>query len=146
MDIDLSTDLESLPNLVDAARKSGGVAIGSRFHRDSKVSRSLMRKFVSSGYRLVLRTLLGTHIDDAPCGFKAASAEVVDNILPFVRDDRWFFDTELVIRAERGGYDVVQVPVIWSEKTVPGRASKVNVPKLAIDYFRKVIELKKRLK
>lgn len=146
MDIDLSTDLAALPDLVRTAAECGGMAIGSRFHRDSSVRRSLSRRLVSRCYRRFLRLALGTRINDAPCGFKAASAEVVENIVPFVRDDRWFFDTELVIRAERGGYEVREIPVVWREDASAGRPSKVDVPRLAVEYARQILDLRKRLK
>ncbi|MEA3249357.1 MAG: glycosyltransferase [Patescibacteria group bacterium] len=146
MDIDLSTDLGALPDLVRTARECGGMAIGSRFHRESKVTRSFVRRLVSFGYRWYLRAVLRTKVNDAPCGFKAATDEVVFNIMPFVRDERWFFDTELVIRAERGGYEIREMPIVWSERAVAGRESKVNVLKLSLEYARKVMDLKKRLK
>jgi len=146
MDIDLATDLGALPELVRAASDCGGLAVGSRFHRDSRVTRSLGRKISSLAYRRLLRAAFGTKVNDAPCGFKAATGEVVHNVVPFVRDDRWFFDTELVIRAELAGYSIREIPIVWREHPLAGRRSKVNVPKLAFEYLCKIIHLKRRLR
>lgn len=146
MDIDLATDLGALPELVHAAADCGGLAIGSRFHRDSRATRSFGRKVTSLAYRRLLRSAFGTKVNDAPCGFKAATDEVVSNVVPFVRDDHWFFDTELIIRAERAGYSIREIPIVWRERPLPGRRSKVNVPKLTFEYLCKIIDLKRRLR
>lgn len=146
MDADLATDLSALPRLVAAAAGSGGIAYGSRYHGDSDVVRSPTRTAVSRAYRAVVRSLLGTSVADAPCGFKAASRRVVRDVMPAVADDRWFFDTELVVRAERAGFPLIEVPVTWREVSYEGRRSKVNVPKVAAQYLRSVLRLRRDLR
>ncbi len=145
MDADLATDLEALPGLIDAAAASGGLAVGSRFHRDSKVRRSPLRRLASFGYMVFQRLLLGSRVADLPCGFKAASAAVVARILPAVKDNGWFFDSELVVRAERAGFQVTEVPVVWREDPSSGRRSKVSVGRLAADYAKRVLRLRREL-
>lgn len=145
MDADLSTDLAALGALVGAVQDGAGIAIGSRFHEESIVERSWMRKVVSRGYRMALRLFFWTKVNDVPCGFKAASAEAVEKIVPEIRNDHWFFDTELVIRAEKAGYRIVEVPVIWREVKPEGRRSKVNIPKVAMQYLKEMIRLKRDL-
>src|SRR5262245_19097331 len=96
MDVDLSTDLAALLPLVSG---HSDVAIGSRLTPDSSVARYPKREFVSRSYNLLLRTLFATRVRDAQCGFKAVRADVVRRLLPAVRDDGWFFDTELLLLA-----------------------------------------------
>ena len=99
MDADLATDLAALPELVRRIEDGAGLAVGSRFHQDSVVERSMFRKVLSHGYRTLLGVVLDTDVADVPCGFKAASSRLVRDVMPAVCDDRWFFDTELVVRA-----------------------------------------------
>ncbi|MBU0625632.1 glycosyltransferase [Patescibacteria group bacterium] len=145
MDIDLSTDLKALPSLYEAVITGGGVASGSRFHPQSKVMRSRFRRWYSFGYRTLLHLLFKTSVSDAPCGFKAISRAVFEQIVPQVEDRRWFFDTELILRAERAGFVLQEIPVIWQEQTIAGRKSRVLAPRLAVEYLFRLISLKKRL-
>jgi glycosyltransferase involved in cell wall biosynthesis len=116
MDVDLSTGLEAFPKLVKAIAEEGyGVATGSRLHRKSKVDRSLQRTTLSRGYNLIIRAVMWTTFSDAQCGFKAISREVADKVLPIIEDNNWFFDTELLILAEKMGYRIKDIPVRWVE-------------------------------
>lgn len=116
MDIDLSTDLAAFPALVEAiAEGRADVATGSRLARGAQTRRSLKREIISRGYLLVIRALLRTSFTDAQCGFKAISRDAAQTILPLVQDDFWFFDTELLVIAEKGGFRVAEVPVTWVE-------------------------------
>jgi len=114
MDVDLSTDLAALLPLV-APLISGhsDVAIGSRLARGSRVVRGLKREALSRGYNLLLRGTLAARFTDAQCGFKAIRKEVADSLLPLVRDTGWFFDTELLVLAQRAGLRIHEVPVDW---------------------------------
>jgi hypothetical protein len=114
MDVDLSTDLAALLPLV-APLISGhsDVAIGSRLSRGSRVVRGPKREFISRGYNLLLRGTLQARFSDAQCGFKAIRADVARQLLPLVRDTGWFFDTELLVLAERAGLRIHEVPVDW---------------------------------
>ena len=114
MDVDLSTDLNALLPLV-APLVSGhsDLAIGSRLSRTSRVVRGPKREFISRSYNLMLRASLHARFSDAQCGFKAMRAEVAKQLLPLVVDGEWFFDTELLILAERAGLRIHEVPVDW---------------------------------
>ena len=114
MDVDLSTDLNALLPLV-APLISGhsDVAIGSRLSRHSRVVRGTKREFISRCYNLILRGTLFTRFSDAQCGFKAIRADVAAQLLPLVEDTGWFFDTELLVLAERAGLRIHEVPVDW---------------------------------
>ena len=114
MDVDLSTHLSALMPLV-APLISGhsDVAIGSRLAASSRVVRGPKREFVSRSYNLLLRGVLGARFSDAQCGFKAVRADVARQLLPLVSDTGWFFDTELLVIAERAGLRIHEVPVDW---------------------------------
>ena len=114
MDVDLSTDLTALMPLV-APLISGhsDVAIGSRLSASSRVVRGPKREFVSRSYNLILRSMLGARFSDAQCGFKAVRADVAQQLLPLVADTGWFFDTELLVIAERARLRIHEVPVDW---------------------------------
>jgi putative flippase GtrA len=114
MDVDLSTDLAALGPLV-APLISGhsDVAIGTRLDRASRVVRGPKREFISRCYNLILKSTLAAHFSDAQCGFKAIRSEVAQRLLPHVDDTGWFFDTELLVLAERSGLRIHEVPVDW---------------------------------
>jgi len=117
MDVDLSTGLDALPLLVNAVAEEGfDVAIGSRLLPGSEVvGRTLKREVTSRGYSLLFRTMFGTVFRDAQCGFKAIRTDVARAIVPLVADIGWFFDTELLIIAQRSGYRIREIPVHWED-------------------------------
>jgi putative flippase GtrA len=114
MDVDLSTDLTALAPLV-APLISGhsDLAIGTRLGRGSRVVRGAKREFISRCYNLILKSTLAARFSDAQCGFKAIRADVARELLPHVSDAGWFFDTELLVLAERSGLRIHEVPVDW---------------------------------
>ncbi|MEZ5408602.1 MAG: glycosyltransferase [Acidimicrobiales bacterium] len=114
MDVDLSTDLDALLPLV-APLISGHshLAIGSRLARGARVVRGPKREAISRCYNLILKGTLAARFSDAQCGFKAIRADVAAELVPLVQDTGWFFDTELLILAERSGLRVHEVPVDW---------------------------------
>jgi glycosyltransferase involved in cell wall biosynthesis len=114
MDVDLSTDLRGLLPLV-APLLSGhsDLAIGTRLADGARVVRGPKRELISRAYNMVLHAALRARFSDAQCGFKAVRREVVDELLPAVRDEAWFFDTELLVLAQRRGLRIHEVPVDW---------------------------------
>ncbi|GAA4922438.1 hypothetical protein HD597_009150 [Nonomuraea thailandensis] len=130
MDVDLSTDLDALFPLVAAV--AGGhseLAVGTRLAPGARTRRSLRREVVSRGYNALLRHGFGVRFSDAQCGFKAARTDVVRPLMRKVRDDSWFFDTELLLLAEHNGLRVHEVPVDWIEDA----DSRVKVVRTAVD-------------
>ncbi|MFM9920513.1 glycosyltransferase [Lacisediminihabitans sp. H27-G8] len=124
VDVDLSTDLSALPPLI-APLLSGhsDVAIGTRLARGSRVVRGGKREFVSRSYNLLLRGAMAVRFSDAQCGFKAVRREVAQELMPLIEDNGWFFDTELLIIAERSGLRIHEVPVDW----IDDPESKVDI-------------------
>jgi glycosyltransferase involved in cell wall biosynthesis len=114
MDVDLSTGLNALSPLV-APLLSGhsDLAIGTRLARGARVQRGPKREILSRGYNLLLRAVLHAGFSDAQCGFKAIRASRARHLLPLVRDTGWFFDTELLVLAQRAGLRIHEVPVDW---------------------------------
>ena len=114
MDVDLSTDLNALLPLV-APLISGhsDLAIGTRLAPSSRVVRGAKRELISRSYNLLLRGTMATRLSDAQCGFKAVRTDVAARLLPLVEDTGWFFDTELLVLAERSGLRIHEVPVDW---------------------------------
>ncbi|RDI42364.1 glycosyltransferase [Nocardia mexicana] len=114
MDVDLSTDLNALLPLV-APLVSGhsDLAVGTRLAKSSRVVRGPKREFISRSYNLILKASLQARFSDAQCGFKAMRAPVARQVLPLVQDGEWFFDTELLVIAERAGLRIHEVPVDW---------------------------------
>jgi glycosyltransferase involved in cell wall biosynthesis len=139
MDVDLSTDLKALLPLV-APLLSGhsDLAIGSRLARGARVQRGPKREIISRCYMLVLRLALGAHFTDAQCGFKAVRTSVAKQLVPRVKDEAWFFDTELLILAQRAGLRVHEVPVDWTDDP----DSRVAILRTAIEDLRGVVRLR----
>jgi glycosyltransferase involved in cell wall biosynthesis len=135
MDVDLSTDLRALLPLV-APLLSGhsDVAIGTRLARGARVVRGPRREVISRSYNAILHLALRARFSDAQCGFKAVRAAALPGLLQQVRDDGWFFDTELLILAQRQGKRIHEVPVDW----VDDPDSSVRIVRTAVDDLRGV--------
>lgn len=116
MDVDLSTDLGCLPALLAPLQDGrADVAVGSRLLPGSHTTRGWRRDLISRGYNRLLRVALGLRVRDAQCGFKALTRTAAQALLPQVRDEGWFFDTELLVLAQRGGWRTAEVPVRWAD-------------------------------
>jgi glycosyltransferase involved in cell wall biosynthesis len=142
MDVDLSTELEALPRTVSALIDEGyDIAVGSRLMRDSRIRRSFKREVISRIYNLFAKVVLFTRFSDAQCGFKALTREVVERIVPQVKDQSWFFDTELLVLAEKQGYRIKDIPVVWNEDD----DSRVKILQTAWEDIKGVFRLRKLL-
>jgi glycosyltransferase involved in cell wall biosynthesis len=141
MDIDLSTNLESLlPLAAPILSGHSELAIGTRLARQAHVRRKPGREVLSRGYNLLVRVLLGARFSDAQCGFKAIRADIAERLLPLVEDRDWFFDTELLLLAERNGMNIFEVPVDWIEDL----DSRVDIPSTALDDLKGLWRMRRR--
>ena len=140
MDVDLSTDLDHLPDLVGMVAEGGyDVVSGSRLARGSATTRSLKREVISRCYVGIIRAFFPRlRISDAQCGFKAVSRRAVDAVAPGIEDRRWFFDTELLVRAHQAGFRVGELPVRWVED----RDTKVHIVDTALEDIRGLVRLR----
>jgi glycosyltransferase involved in cell wall biosynthesis len=138
MDADLSTDLHCLPALVGPLLSGHAeVAIGTRLAPGANVTRGLKRELISRTYNHLLRVALRAGFSDAQCGFKAVRRDVLDELLADTRDQGWFFDTELLVGAERHGLRIHEVPVDW----VDDSDSSVAIVSTALADLRGVARL-----
>ena len=141
MDVDLSTDLAMITPLLAGVLEEGcDVAYGSRVSRGSDIERSLKREINSRGYIAFIKLLFWTKFADAQCGFKAIARDAAQQLLPHVEDGEWFFDTELLIMAEKGGWKLKEVPVRWVEDP----DTRVRFPQDIIKMASQLIKLRFR--
>ena len=141
MDVDLSTGLEALPLLVNAIEQGYGVAIGSRLISGSEViGRSVKREITSRGYNVLIKLMFCPGFADAQCGFKAVSREVVQAIVPYIENNEWFFDTELLLLAKKKGYRIKEIPVKWTDDP----DTRVDVIKTAIEDIKGLLRVRFR--
>jgi hypothetical protein len=133
MDVDLSTNLRCfLPLLAPLLSGHSELAIGSRLLPGSRIRRQPRREILSRGYNALVHLAFRAGFSDAQCGFKAMTRSAAQRLLPLVRDESWFFDTELLLLAERMGYRIFEVPVDWIEDL----DSRVDIPRTALEDLR----------
>lgn len=138
-DVDLSTELAALPKLVHGILADGfDMATGSRLLPQSRTTRSGKREFISRCYNLFVKGVLWTSFSDAQCGFKAISRTAMLDLVPDVKDQDWFFDTEILVLAEKRGYRIADIPVKWIEDD----DSRVKIVKTAWDDIKGVLRLR----
>jgi glycosyltransferase involved in cell wall biosynthesis len=112
-DVDLATDMQHLPELVAAIENGADIATGSRLLPKSDIKRTGGREIASRSYNFLVRTILGSRLFDHQCGFKAFNKATILPVLPTIRSNHWFWDTELLVRAQKAGFTVTEFPVKW---------------------------------
>jgi len=138
IDVDLATDMKHLKELIDAIRYEGyDFSTGSRMMPQSDVKRPMKRGFASKGFNFLTRTFLRSDLYDHQCGFKAFKRESLFELLDSVEDEHWFWDTELLVRAQDAGYKVKEFPVVWRH----GGATKVDLIKDVIGMGSQILRL-----
>ena len=139
MDVDLSTDLEAFPSLIDGLAEEGyHIAIGSRLKHGARVQRQLKREIISRCYNMLIKLMFRNKFSDAQCGFKALTRQAAEDLVPIVKDQGWFFDSELLLRAEQKGYQIYEVPVRW----IDDPDSRVNVFQTAWGDFKGLVRVR----
>ncbi len=145
MDADLATDLVHVKQAVELLNSGkADIVIGSRIISGSKTQRSIGRELTSRIFNFLLRHVLKLSLSDAQCGFKFINSKVAEEIVPRIKDNVWFFDTELLFLARQADYKIMELPVTWVEKRVAGRKSTVKVFSTAVDYLWQMWRLRKR--
>ena len=143
IDVDLATDLKHLEELINSIKEEGyDFSTGSRMLKESDVKRSFTRLIASHGFNFMTRHLLKSKTKDHQCGFKAFKREPLFDILDEVKDEHWFWDTEILVRAQRKGYKIKEFPVRWR----CGRNTKVDLKRDVIEMGSQVIRLWRELK
>ncbi len=137
LDADLSMDLKHLRDLVEAINSGFQIAIASRLLKESKTQRPFTREIPSRIYNLLVRVILGSKVKDHQCGFKAFNRDAVLDVIREVRDNHWFWDTELLVLAQRRGLSIKEIPVSWKQ----GEDTKVSVGRDSIYMLKRILEL-----
>ena len=140
MDVDLSTNLYAFPPMIEALLCGGfAVGTGSRLLKASTTRRSLKREVISRGYNLLVKAFFFTRFSDAQCGFKAITRQAWKELGPMVEDTGWFFDSELLILAEKLSYRIFDLPVSWVEDL----DSRVKIVRTAVDDIKGLIRVRR---
>jgi len=141
MDIDLATDLACFRDLIEQLNRGYDISIGSRYHPESKTKRTLKRFIFSMIYHIIFtRLILGMKYSDMQCGFKAIKREVAKKILPLIKNKKWFFETEILYIADKKGYKIKEIPIIWKESKFSG----INIYKAGLEFLKSTLELRFR--
>nr|QNO48582.1 glycosyltransferase AglD [Methanosarcinales archaeon ANME-2c ERB4] len=141
IDVDLATDMKHLSELIGKIRDGYDLATGSRMMPESDAMRSAKRGFASMGFNFLVRILLKSKLYDHQCGFKAFGRDALFDLLDRVKDEHWFWDTEILVRAERLGYRVAEFPVRWR----PGSATKVDLKRDVVGMGGAILRLRREL-
>lgn len=126
IDADLSAHPSGLVPLLDAIRAGADIALGSRLLDEHLVKRGYLRTVSSKIFNLARKTMLGISVADTQCGLKLMN-DRGRAVLRTCTEPGWFLDMELLARAERAGYELVELPVLWDEYRFPSRVSKLKV-------------------
>ncbi len=138
MDVDLSTDLVHFPHLISSIESGSHIAIGSRLSKESRVTRSFRREFISRTYNMMIKSMFFTGFPDAQCGFKAMTRESAITLIPQIKNNNWFFDTELLIIAAKNGFQISSQPVKWDDDP----SSSVNITGTATEDIKGLLRLR----
>lgn len=144
-DADLATDLKHVQEAIDAIDGGAEVVYGSRLAPHSKTNRTLKRTIISRGFNVLIKTILGGKLSDYQCGFKAMNQDIAKSIGLEIEDNHWGWDTELLIRAERGSLDIAEIPVVWEEMSNDERESKVKIVRTIFYFLDHIWKLRKKL-
>jgi len=146
MDIDLAVSLDNISLLLDPfINNNADLVMGSRLLKGSNTSRSWWRELTSRIYNQLSRLILRHNYRDLQCGFKIIKKHVFDNVKPFLKDDNWFFDTELIIISHRQGAKIVEIPVDWQESRYEKRKSKIRAIPDAWSFIKNLYLFRRRL-
>lgn len=146
MDIDLAVSLNNITNLISPIiNNKYDLVAGSRLLFESKTDRSFLREISSRIYNFLSQIILRHNFSDLQCGFKAIRTEDIKKITPFIKNENWFFDTELIILANKFNFKIKEIPVDWSENRYDKRKSKINILIDSFKFFINLISLKIRL-
>jgi len=128
LDIDLAVKPDQLPALIQPLLDNAAdLVIGSRLLSTSRIERSFIRETTSRCFNIFARYLLPNKASDLQCGFKAIKADVFRKIAPYLKNNYWFFDSELVIMVQYFSYRLQEIPVDWVENRYKKRKSKVKI-------------------
>lgn len=138
MDVDLATPLTHIKELIFWLENGYDMVIGSRYKKESKIKRSIGRKILGLSYSFLVRLLFRAPVIDYQCGFKGFNAKKIKTIILEIKNEKWIFDTELILKGLKNGFKIKEIPVSWEEK--PG--SKINIFKDGFFMFFSLLKLR----
>ena len=138
MDADLATSLHSFPKMLSLLSEQCDIVIGSRYVQGANIKRTFIRLILSKFYNFLLNTILGLHITDSQCGFKGIRREVAQEVIPSVKDQEWFFDTEMLFVAKEKKYSICEIPVEWYEQ----EETSVKLISVSLNYIKNILRLR----
>lgn len=138
MDADLSINFHYLKLLIEGITCGFDISIGSRLVQGSRVKRRLKRKIISRVYNFLIKSLFFNGFSDAECGFKALRTDVAKKLVPLVKNNNWFFDTELLLLAEYNKYRIFEIPVKWTEDI----KTRVDITKTILEFLAGLIRMR----
>jgi glycosyltransferase involved in cell wall biosynthesis len=146
MDIDLAVSLANIPALLSPIiADQADLVIGSRLLPESETERSYLREMSSQIYNFLSKIVLRHNFSDLQCGFKAIRTAAFKKIAPYIKDNKWFFDTEIIIFARHFGFRIKEIPVKWSENRYEKRGSKINLIRDSLKFIINLLVLRIRL-
>lgn len=146
LDADLAADVNDLPNLIDPILTGrADLVCGSRFLKGATVERTGMRTVASHAYRFLQSMILNLPVQDAQCGFKAASRRMVASVIPECVESGWMFDSELIARAKQKGMGIQEIPISWIEDRSPNRRSALTLWKDGFGFLTGLFRIRKQL-
>jgi glycosyltransferase involved in cell wall biosynthesis len=137
IDVDLATHPREIKKLLPWLKKGYSIVTGSRYLKKSKAKRTIMRRVLSGGFNLLLKLFTGTKLKDHQCGFKGFAKRDILKIIPYIKDNHWFWDSEILIKAQAAGMKVKEVPVRWKE----GNDTKVNFARDILSMGKSILRL-----
>ena len=139
MDVDLSTGLDALPRIVGSIVDDGyDIGIGGRLSPSSETSRSYRREIISRVYNFIIKALFFVPFNDAQCGFKFLTKQAAQKLVPAIKNNHWFFDTELLVIGCKRGYKIIETPVTWLED----KDTRVKIFKTVIEDLSGLLRLR----
>ena len=141
MDVDLSTGIDKFPDLINAIDEGNDLSLGSKYLPESRIARGIIeRDYISKFYHTFFtRFILGIKTTDVHCGFKAIKPDAFKRILPFLKDNKWFFDTELMFWATRNNFKIKEIPIIFTDS---GIKSGVKIYRTIIKFIFEIVRLR----
>jgi glycosyltransferase involved in cell wall biosynthesis len=142
LDIDLEVHCRYIPSLVQAIERGADVATVRRIY--ALQLRHLDRYLMSRGYSWLVKRLLGTRLQDTETGYKFFRREPLLPVLDAIEDPGWFWDTEFMLRAERRGLRIAEIPGAYVRRE--DKTSTVSGLRDSLAYFAKLWRFRRRLR
>jgi hypothetical protein len=141
MDADLATDVSHLKDMISDIDKGFDIVTGSRWIKGSRVTMPFHRHLLSFFYNSLARILFRDGVRDHQCGFKAFRKESVGKIVENVKDNGWFWDTELLVKSKNSGLKIKEIPVTWRENR-KSRETRFRILRDSLAMFFKLLRLR----